>query len=69
MCTAARKKKQQKKQQKKINQKKDNNESKKKRFIGLAIRGINKTLLVYSALGFELFNLVLQGHPGQSVIK
>ena len=33
--------------------------AKDKRFIGLAIRGINKTLLVYSALGFELFNLGL----------
>ena len=59
MCTAARKKKTTEKTTEKINQKKDNNESKKKRFIGLAIRGINKTLLVYSALGFELFNLGL----------
>ena len=58
MCTAARKKKTTEKTTEKINQKKDNNESKKK-IIGLAIRGINKTLLVYSALGFELFNLGL----------
>ena len=60
MCTAARKKKQQKKQQKKNQPKKKTTmKAKKKRFIGLAIRGINKTLLVYSALGFELFNLGL----------
>ena len=59
MCTAARKKKQQKKQQKKNQPKKRQQWKQKKRFIGLAIRGINKTLLVYSALGFELFNLGL----------
>ena len=49
-----------KKQQKKINQKKQQWKQKRKWFIGLAIRGINKTLLVYSALGFELFNFGLR---------
>ena len=58
MCTAARKKKTTEKTTEKINQKKTTMKA-KKRFIGLAIRGINKTLLVYSALGFELFNLGL----------
>ena len=58
MCTAARKKKTtEKTTEKNQPKKKTTMKAKDKRFIGLAIRGINKTLLVYSALGFELFNL------------